>query len=378
MKKKFLIVTTVPISLKFFKGQINELKQIFEVELVSSPGKNLTEICELERVVANPVTMAREISFFKDVLSLVKLTILFINKKPYIVHGNTPKGGLLSMLAAFLTRVPIRVYYVHGLRYQGSHGIKKTILILMERISCHLATDIYAVSIGIKSVLSVDRITEKMIKVIGNGSVNGIDVDFFSQNHPEIRDLKGDYWLDDSNFIYGFVGRLTKDKGIHELIQAFLLVHSHRPESRLLIVGEFEFGDPVDEVTKSIIRTNNNIIHVGFQSDVRSFLRIMNVFVLPSYREGFGVSLIEAAAMNVPSIASNISGCNEIIKDGYNGILIEPRSVPQLYDAMIKLISDGKLLSKMSLHCREHIIKKYEQKYVWRNTVNSYHNLLMI
>lgn len=376
MKNKLLIVTTVPISLYFFKGQVRQLKQRFEVELVSSPGKELDDIGRIEKVVANPVKMVREISLIQDLFSLVKLIKLFNDKKPYIVHGNTPKAGLLSMIAAFSTSVPIRVYYVHGLRYQGSNGIKKNILIYMERLSCCLATDIYAVSTGIKSVLNEDRITKKKVTVIGNGSVNGIDVDFYSINHPGIRNLRKYYSLGDTNFIYGFVGRLTKDKGIRELVQAFLKVNSKRPDSRLIIVGEFETGDPVDEVTKRIISTNDNIIHAGYQRDVRSYLSIMNVFVLPSYREGFGVSLIEAAAMNIPSISSNITGCNEIIKDGYNGILVEPRSILDLYNAMITLINDPDLLVKMSLVSREYVVRHYEQKDVWKNSVDSYIELL--
>jgi glycosyltransferase involved in cell wall biosynthesis len=377
IKPKLLIVTTVPLSLNFFKGQIQVLKKLFNVELVSTSGKLLNDISVAENVKSHSVSMKREISVFNDILSLLGLIRLFFNEKPKVVHGNTPKAGLLSMAAAWVNNVPIRIYYVHGLRYQGTIGLKKKILVLMECLSCYFSTDIYAVSFGIKGLLKSDRITKKAINVIGNGSVNGIDVDFFSRHQPDVINLKEEYQINKSNFVFGFVGRLTKDKGIYELVKAFVKVNKIHSNSRLLLVGEFEIGDPVLEETKIEIKTNKNIIHVGFQNDVRAFLIMMNVFVFPSYREGFGVSLMEAAAMGVPSLSSNITGCEEIIKDGYNGILIPSKSVSELYNAMEKIISDEDLLIKLSLVSREFVISKYEQKKVWKNTLNSYWKLIL-
>ena len=371
-KSKFIIITTIPLSLGFFKGQIQVLKKKFNVELVSSSGSKLDEICRTEKVIGHPIEMAREISIIKDIFSLLKLIKLFIKTKPNVVHGSTPKAGLLSMFAALLTNVPVRIYYVHGLRYEGSLGLKKKILILMERLSCYFATDIYAVSHGIKELLKADGITKKTITLIGNGSVNGIDVDFFSKHHPDVLDFKKKYQINSSNFVFGFVGRLTKDKGIHELIDAFVKVNKIYSNSRLLLVGEFEIGDPIVEEIKIEIKTNKNIIHVGFQKDVRSFMMMMNVFVFPSYREGFGVSLMESAAMDVPAISSNITGCNEIIKNGYNGILIPSKSVFELYNAMKKMISDINLSARMSKVCRVYVVDKYEQKKLWDKTLVSY------
>ncbi|MBL4559850.1 MAG: glycosyltransferase family 4 protein [Labilibaculum sp.] len=376
MKKKFLIVTTIPLSLGFFRGQVQVLKKEFNVEFVSSSGVNLETICNDGKVIGYPVEMKREISIIKDIVSLYKLTILFFKLKPYVIHSSTPKAGLLSNMAAWLNNVPVRIYYVHGLRYEGVVGLKRKLLVLMECLSCYFATDVYSVSIGIRDLLKSDGITKKKIKVIGNGSVNGIDVEYFSRHNPDVPNLKEKHHINSSNFVFGFVGRLVKDKGIHELVDAFVKINKNYPNTRLLLVGEFENGDPINKAIKVKIKTNKNILHVGFQRDVRPFLKMMNVFVFPSYREGFGVSLMEAAAMDVPAISSDITGCNEIIKNGYNGILIPSKSVINLFNAMEKMISDINLSNEMSKVCRTSVIDKYEQKALWDKTFESYSKLI--
>lgn len=375
-KPKFLIVTTVPLSLGFFKGQIQVLKRFFDVQLISSSGSRLDDICLQEEVKGYSVNMKREISLFRDLGSLINLVRLFLRLKPSVVHGSTPKAGFLSMFAAWLIGVPTRIYYVHGLRYQGLSGGKRKLLILMEKMSCYFATHVFAVSFGVKEVMEKEGITKKELSVIGNGSVNGINVNFYSKEHPAILDLREDYNLNSENFVFGFIGRLVKDKGIQELVTAFLKIHKNQPNARLLLVGEFESADSVDDKTKEEILMNPAILNVGFQNDVRSFLAMMDVFVFPSYREGFGVSIMEAAAMGVPAISSDIIGCNEIVKNGYNGILIPPKSVEKLYIAMNNLIIQQDLVTQMSSVCRDYVALKYEQKMVWANTLKSYTKII--
>lgn len=372
MKKKFIIITTIPLSLGFFKGQIQLLKRTFDVTVISSPGKRLDVICKQEQVEGYAVPMKREISVLQDIVSLYKLIRLFIKIKPGIIHGSTPKAGLLSMLAGWFNRVPTRIYYVHGLRYQGVKGFKKHLLMFMEKLSCFFSTHVYAVSFGVKNILEKEGITKKEIQIIGNGSANGIDLDYYSVHNPEIVNLNESYNLTSENFVFGFVGRLVKDKGIHELVGAFLKVNEINKNTRLLIVGDFEKEDPIDSKIIEEIKTNSAIIFVGFQSDIRSFLKMMNVFVFPSYREGFGVSLMEAAAMGVPAISSDIIGCNEIIRNKYNGLLIPSKSEDHLFSAMRKLSLDRKLLEEMSKVSRTYVKDKYEQKKLWESTIKSY------
>lgn len=372
-KKKFFIITTVPLSLIFFSGQIKILKKEFDVEVVSSSGNRLDVFCKEENVKGHVLEMKREISLIHDIKSLFLFISLFLKEKPDVIHGNTPKAGLLSMISGWLTRVPTRIYYIHGLRYHGAKGLKRKILIVMEKLSCLFATDIFAVSWGVKEVLCNELITSKKINIIGNGSVNGINIDYFVANNQDNLDIRFNYNLTKSDFIFGFVGRIVKDKGINELVHSFKKINEIFPKTKLLLVGDFEeILDPIDLEIKKEIQNNKSIIHVGFQSDIRPFLNIMDIFVFPSYREGFGISLMEAAAMGVPSISTNIIGCNEVIKDGYNGVLIPPKSVNHLYKAMEMLLTDRNKLDDLSKVTRRFVIDRYEQNKLWEETLKAY------
>lgn len=374
IKERFLIVTTVPSSLFFFSGQIQILQREFDVELVSSPGKSLNEISETEKVKAHEINMKREIALFSDALSCLKLIMLFLKRKPKIVHGNTPKGGLLSMFAARIAFVPKRIYCVHGLRYEGDTGLKRKILILMEKMSCNLATHVFAVSYGVKETLKKDGIYKKDVHVIWNGSINGINAEHFSSD--KVDDIKHIHGIRETDFVFGFVGRIVKDKGINELIEAFYAINNTHSHTKLLLVGGFEDSlDPISDFSKEQIENNPHIIYVGLQKDVRPFLKAMDVFTFPSYREGFGISIMEAASMGVPAISSNISGCNEIINDGVNGKLIPPKSATHLKEAMELFINNPILKENMSAVTRDMIIDKYEQKKLWEKISVTYTNL---
>lgn len=375
-KKKFFIITTVPESLYFFNDQINIIKEKFDVKLVSSPGKEMKEICSKHHVEGFPIKMKREISPFADLVSLLNLILLFIYKRPFLVHGNTPKAGLLSMVASWITRIPKRVYYVHGLRYQGEVGKKMKILMFMERISCQLATDIIAVSNGVKDVLIEDGICKKPIKVIWNGSVNGINKDFFNSELVDESELRNNYHLKEDDFVFGFIGRIVGDKGINELVKAFKKLEDNNEKIKLLLVGKFENElDPLDNETIEEINNNKNIIYAGFQRDVRKHLKLMNVFVFPSYREGFGISLMEAGCMGIPSISSDILGCNEIIIHDQNGFLIRSKNEYDLYDKMRYCISNSQKIKDMSKESRRMMIDKFEQKQLWKKALDEYNRI---
>lgn len=377
-KPKLNIITTIPLSLIFFKGQVQVLKSKFEVEVISSSGLQLEEFCKSERIQGHVVEMKREISFWNDFMSLIRLFRLLRNTKPEVIHGSTPKAGLLSMIAGWMNKIPVRIYYIHGLRYQGTKGFKRTLLMFMEKISCYFATDVYAVSHGVKLMLLEDSITQGNVTIIGNGSANGIDVAHFSSQNPTIPDLKSKYNIVETDFVFGFVGRLVRDKGIHELVEAFVKINLSQQNTKLVLVGDFEDAlDPLENDIKEIIQSHPNIIFAGFQSDIRPFLKMMNVFVFPSYREGFGVSLMEAAAMDVPVIASDIIGCNEIIKDGFNGILVPAKSLIHLENAMKLVLGNPVIINEMALVSRQYVIDKYERNKLWDEILKSYSELLI-
>lgn len=373
MNKKLVIITTVSDSLPFFKGQIDVLKQNFTIELISSDGPHLHELCKTHEVTGHALLMKREISLIDDLISLFKLVALLRKVKPFIVHGNTPKAGLLSMIAASLLNIPKRIYYVHGLRYEGEMGIKRKILMVMEKISCFLATDVIAVSRGVRQILKDDKITIKDVHLIWNGSVNGIDVNFFNPDNYTSNFIRDKYGIRHEDFVYGFVGRIVGDKGVNELINAFDSINKKNKFCKLLIVGQFEHKlDPLNKLTLDLVENNKNIILVGFQRDIRPFMATMDILVFPSYREGFGIVLMEAGSMRLPAISSDIIGCNEIIVNMKNGFLIKSKNQKELEDKMIFSFNNKKQINEMGYFSRKFFLENYDQKKLWKKSLEFY------
>ena len=366
--KKLFFVTTIATSLNFFKGQYQLLSNDFEIKAISSDKERLEQIGKENEINVHYIPMEREISLFKDLYCLICFICYFFKERPYIVHGNTPKGSLLSMIAAWITRVPVRIYMCHGLRYQGCGGFKRKLLMFMERISCRCATEVICVSNGIKEVLIEDKITNKTPVVIWNGSVSGIDtIKFNPENFKDKSSLRQQYNINENDFVVTFIGRLVKDKGINELVKAVNSLHSKYANIRLLLIGRFEnTGNPVSDITKKIIDESDFIIATGPQPDIVPFLSITDLFAFPSYREGFGLSLMEAGAMGVPSIASNIPGCNEVVIDGKTGILIPSHSSQAIIESIENLYNNRELLNQIKSNCRNSIIERYEQKKLWQ------------
>lgn len=372
-KKKFFIVTTVSDSLPFFRGQLEVLKQKFDISLVSSPGVYMDEMVAEHNVPAFPLQMQREISPAADVKSLLQLIRLFRKEKPYVVHGNTPKGSLLSLVAATFTGVPVRIYYVHGLRYISEHGRKRHLLMMMERISCFFATDIIAVSPGAREQLRADKITTKPISLIGKGSINGINTEYFNRGAIQKANIDG---IEENDFVYGFIGRIVRDKGIVELIAAFLQITQELSNIKLLIVGSFENDLNVPNEIADAINNHSQIIFAGRQSDVRPYYKAMDVFVLPSYREGLCGVVLEASSMEVPVISTDISGVREIISNQTNGILVPPRDIENLLNAMRKMYEDLEMRKKLVANAKLFVKDNFDQKTVWKNSLEKYEEIV--
>jgi glycosyltransferase involved in cell wall biosynthesis len=221
-----------------------------------------------------------------------------------------------------------------------------------------------------------DGIYKKEGHIIWNGSVNGIDIKHFSPDVVDESKLKKKLSINDNHIVFGFVGRMVKDKGVNELVQSFIQINELHSNTSLLLVGMFEEADAVTDYTKKHIETHPNIIYCGKQKDIRPYLKLMDIFTFPSYREGFGVSLMEAASMNLPAISSNISGCNEIIDDGYNGRLIASKSKEELYNMMNFFINNPDDVKKMSVVSRQYVIDKYEQNKLWGKALEKYKNVV--
>ena len=376
-KKLFYIVTTIPSSLYFFKGQLSYLSNDFDMVAISSDECALEKFGDEEGVRTYCIPMKRPISLLNDFKSLIKFLIFFRRTKPDIVHGNTPKGSFLSMTAAKLTGVSTRIYMCHGLRYQGCSGLMQSLLKMIERISCYCSTTVLCVSNGVKTSLIADGICKaSKLKVIGNGSANGIDLEKFNRKNVIVECPLTNIDAG-KDFTFCFVGRIVKDKGVNELIMAFKKLAGLYHNINLVMVGAFEDSDnPIKIITRTEIETHPNIHYYGKQKDVRPFMCMSDVFVLPSYREGFGVVLMEAGALDIPCITTDISGCNEIIQDGVNGRVIPPRDENFLYETM-KWFYDHRNgeVKEMARRARSMIMERYEQHKVWEAFLKEYRSL---
>ena len=368
--KKFFLMTTVPMSLNFFKGQINELSKEFDVTLISSPDNVLKKIAQRENVKYKTIAMKRDISLKDDISGLLKFLYLFAKERPQIIHCNTPKASLLGLTSGYLTRVPTRIYYIHGLRYEGAVGKKRQLLVALEKLNCFCATDIIAVSHGIKQKVE-QQLTKKPVRVIHNGSANGLDINEFSNHNYNSKIIREEYGISENDFVFGYVGRLVKDKGIGELVGAFNQLE--QKDIKLILVGKYEPDlDPLSQETLQIIKSNPNIIEVGFQKDVKKFLSIMDLFVSPSHREGFGVAVLEANLMKVPVLVSNITGHSEIVTQGINGFFVNPKNVQDLQEKMNHMLVIKEQLIEMKNACREEVMKKYDHNDVLKQAILFY------
>lgn len=368
--KKFFLMTTVPMSLNFFKGQINELSKEFDVTLISSPDNVLKKIAQRENVKYKTIAMKRDISLKDDISGLLKFLYLFAKERPQIIHCNTPKASLLGLTSGYLTRVPTRIYYIHGLRYEGAVGKKRRLLVNFEKLNCFCATDIVAVSHGIKQKVE-QQLTKKPVRVIHNGSANGLDINEFSNHNYNAKIIREEYGISENDFVFGYVGRLVKDKGIGELVGAFNQLE--QKDIKLILVGKYEPDlDPLSQETLQIIKSNPNIIEVGFQKDVKKFLSIMDLFVSPSHREGFGVAVLEANLMKVPVLVSNITGHSEIVTQGINGFFVNPKNMLDLQEKMNHMLVIKEQLIEMKNACREEVMKKYDHNDVLKQAILFY------
>jgi len=379
--KKLIRTTTIGASLDILvKGQLRFLNGYFELVAVSGEDQHLENVRNREGVRTFSVPMQRQISPFKDLISLYQLYVFFRKEKPEIVHSMTPKAGLLSMAAARFAGVPIRIHTFTGLIFPSKNGMMQKILIFMDRLLCSFATHIYPEGQGVKNDLIHFNITDKPLNVIANGNVNGVDCNYFNPDlYPENekKRLKDELKISPDDFIYIFIGRLVGDKGINELVAAFKKLAAERPNIQLLLVGGIEADlDPLLPETATEIETNPKIISVGFQPDIRPYLAIADALIFPSYREGFPNVVLQAGAMGLPAIVTDINGCNEIIEHGNNGIIIPAKSEKAVYKSMIELAGDSLLLSNMRKNSRAVILRKFAQQEVWNALLLEYQKLL--
>tara|TARA_R110001592_G_scaffold74481_1_gene226391 strand:+ start:228 stop:1382 length:1155 start_codon:yes stop_codon:yes gene_type:complete len=383
MKKKLIRITTVPLSLSgLLQGQLKFMSKYFEVIGVSSNSKNQLEtVSKLEEIPTIAVEMTRKITPFKDLRAVWQLYKLFKKEKPFIVHSHTPKAGTVAMIAAKLAKVPHRLHTIAGLPLLEANGFKRRILNTVEKITYAHATKIYPNSFGLYDIILENNFTNRSkLKVISKGSSNGIDTTYFDplydNNSATKKMLRERLNIDENDFVFVFMGRLVGDKGINELVLAFDRLCKEHKGIKLLLVGTYENElDPLKPEVLDIITNNTHIITTGWVDEVRPYYAISNALTFPSYREGFPNVVMQAGAMELPCIVTNINGCNEIIKHQETGIIIPVKDEEALYSAMCFIVINKEQSKTMGIACRKYIAANFERKIVWEAILNEYKQL---
>jgi glycosyltransferase involved in cell wall biosynthesis len=380
--RKIVYIVTIPLTAKaFMRGHLSYMKaQGYHVTLVSSPEPELAEVAIQEGIDVVGVAISREISLFQDLKSLWQLYQILRNIKPDIVNASTPKAGFLGMLGAWFAGVPIRIYLLRGLRAETAIGLKRIVLNITERIASSCAQYVVAVSNSLSQIyLQQKLVSAAKIIMVGKGSSNGVNPDQFlptasllAKSDTQRKDLG----LSPDNLVIGFVGRFTKDKGIIELLSAFDIVYQLLPKARLLLVGEFETGDPLPSEIVSVIQDNPNIIKTGFVNNTAIYYPLMQVFAFPSYREGFPNVPLEAALASVPTVGFQATGTVDAIDDGVTGFIVPLQDVQALAEKISELLQNPEQRMLMGENARNRAIKNFSPSQVWQNWHQFYQRIL--
>ncbi|WDF46946.1 glycosyltransferase family 4 protein [Chryseobacterium sp. KACC 21268] len=378
---KLFRITTVPISVEKLLGrQLTFMNQYFEVTAISADKEYLDRVGTELGIKTYSIEMTRKITPLQDLKSLWQMYQYIKKEKPEIVHTHTPKAGLIGMMAAKLAGVKIRLHTVAGLPLMEATGLKRKVLNHVEKFTYNCATNVYPNSKGLYDFIIIEKLGKpEKLQVIGNGSTNGIDV---SQFDPALfskdakNRLRKDLKIGENDFVFVFVGRLVKDKGMNELILAFKnLQGSNSQTLKLLLVGPLEQElDPLSQETLDEIENNDAIVSVGFQKDVRPYFALSNCLVFPSYREGFPNVVLQALAMGLPALVSDINGCNEIVTDGKNGLIFPPKNTGAVRAAMQKM-TNYPLYTELQEAARSSI-GPYRQQLIWELLKDNYNSLL--
>jgi glycosyltransferase involved in cell wall biosynthesis len=374
---------TVPLSTEYIlRGQLAYFKQNgFDVYSVSADGPEVPSIIEREKVSHTVVPFTRRITPVRDIYCLVLLIRFLMRVKPHIVHTQTPKAGLLGMMAAWICRVPVRIHTIGGMPLMEARGITRRILYWTEKITYSCSHQVWPNSNILCDFLVRDlNVARSKLQVIGNGSSNGIDTEKFKRTPAliaEARTLREKHGIKNDDVVFCFVGRLVRDKGVHELVEAFGRLREKHVSVKLFLLGHFEdILDPISDHYKRQIRENESIIATGFSTEVPLYMAASDIFVFPSYREGFPNVVLQACAMELPAIVTDINGSNEIIQNQENGIIISPKSADELFDAMELLLSDRTLRKKLAAQTRPRVVDLFDQRSFWEKLKQQYFKLL--
>jgi glycosyltransferase involved in cell wall biosynthesis len=365
----------------FLKGQIDFLvKSGWEVVLISGPGEEISLLAKKEQAKLYTINFTKSIAPFEDLGCLWQIIKILKKEQPDIINAGNPKSGFLIMCAAWLLRIPARIFTMHGLLSDSKKGLVKAIIKTTERISCSIAKEVIVVSPSLKvHAVEVGIVSAAKCVVIENGSCNGVNTTHFQRNPIGLADaekLERELNWQPENLVIGFVGRLSKDKGIDILFEAFNILAQQYPQIRLLLVGPLETNNPFSKKHIQQLYFDGRISYVGKVYDVVPAYMVMDMLVLSSYREGFGNVLIEAAAMELPVIAPDIPGCRNALQPAVNGLLFKKASVEDLVARMEIYIKDKDLRKLHGTNGRNFVINSFSQEKIWKGQLAIYLQLI--
>ncbi len=375
-----LHAVTSPLSLVLLRGQLRYLQAAgFHPAALSAPGSFAEQVGLEESVPVFTVAMEREASPLKDLASLVSIWRLLRQLRPSICNAGTPKAGLLVMLAAWLARVPCRVYTMRGLRVETARGLTRMILFAAERVACGCAQRVICVSPSLRDrAAKLKLVNACKIIVLGSGSSNGVDVARFVPTPARLAratEIRRELKLG-AGPVIGYVGRFTRDKGIGELTEAFDLVRQQFADASLLLIGSYEKGDAIEPEVRARIDAGFGIEAIPFQPDIAPYYLAMDIFVLPTYREGLPNTGLEAQAAERPVVTTRATGAIDSVLDGRSGILVPVGDSRVLADAIAKLLANPAMARRMGQAGRERVEHEFRQEIVWGELIDLYRTLL--
>ncbi len=377
---RLLLVVTHPMTARYLlRGQLRFLRENgFRVAVACSPGADLEQVARREQVDAFPVPISREIRPLSDLRAIGRLRRVIAAWRPDVVNASTPKAGLLGMIAARAARVPVRLYTLRGLRLETTRGLKRWVLRRAERFAAACAGEVVAVSPSLaRRVVALKLAPARKVRVLGPGASNGVEVErFAAPDRDAVSALRARLGLGEDRPVIGFVGRFTRDKGLVDLVAAFDGVRGRVPDARLLLVGDFEAGDPVPREARERIEKDGAIVRTGFVPDTSVCYPLMDVLAFPSYREGFPNAPLEAAAAGLPVVGYAATGTVDAVEDGSTGVLVSPGDVPALAEALMRLLADPAERRRLGAAGRERVARLFANEVVWRRWADLYLELL--
>ena len=378
-------VMTVPISLGFLRGQIEFMRRRgYHVHAIASPGPELDEFARAEAVAVHPVPMTRTISPLRDLGSLWRLWRTLRRIRPDVVHAHFAKSGLLGMLAALLAGVPVRVYHQRSLNYLAYSGLRRRVLLGAERVTCFIAHRVLSVSHSNRMLTIQEGIcASAKIEVLAGGSGQGVDAaGRFAPAPPAVRcATRAEHGIPQDATVIGFVGRMVREKGIVELAAAWRQLRNVNEGLHLLLVGPLEKSRPEETLRAELLadlREDPRVHLVGLVRDTPRFYAAMDVVALPTYREGFPNVALEAAAMELPIVASTIPGCTDAVQDGVTGTLVAPRDAAALARSLQRYVFDPELRAEHGRAARRRVLAEYRPQAIWEAIDAEYRNLLRV